>query len=166
MELACGRGYNLSRIAQHTTAQKYIGLDLSNVRLQYSWDKQDMRLEYVQGDFHDLSRFADATIDFVYIIEALCHSANKLRVFEEIYRVLKPGGKCMVIDGYAASHLSSLQEFALALTARGMAVEQVETYEQVLAYATQSGLHVSYEKEKSREVLPSMRRLKRKTRWL
>lgn len=46
----------------------------------------------LQGDFNNM-QFVDNTFDAVYAIEATCHADDKARVYGEIFRVLKPGGK-------------------------------------------------------------------------
>ena len=37
--------------------------------------------------------FPDASFDAVFSFEATCHAANRVEVYSEIFRVLKPGGK-------------------------------------------------------------------------
>jgi sterol 24-C-methyltransferase len=37
--------------------------------------------------------FEDNSFDAVYAFEATCHAANRVEVYSEIFRVLKPGGK-------------------------------------------------------------------------
>jgi len=47
-------------------------------------------VKVVQGDFMK-TPFKDNSLDGVYAIEATCHTLDKLAVFGEAYRVLKPG---------------------------------------------------------------------------
>lgn len=49
------------------------------------------RLSYVKGDFMQMD-FEDNTFDAVYAIEATVHAPVLQGVYQEIYRVLKPGG--------------------------------------------------------------------------
>jgi len=44
----------------------------------------------VQGDFMKMP-FKDSTFDGAYAIEATCHAPDRVGVYSEIYRVLKPG---------------------------------------------------------------------------
>eukprot|EP00657_Telonema_sp_P-1_P007375 TRINITY_DN27201_c0_g1_i1.p1 TRINITY_DN27201_c0_g1~~TRINITY_DN27201_c0_g1_i1.p1 ORF type:complete len:369 (+),score=121.75 TRINITY_DN27201_c0_g1_i1:203-1309(+) len=49
------------------------------------------RVKVVQGDFMKLP-FEDNSFDAVYAIEATCHAPDRIGVYSEILRVLKPGG--------------------------------------------------------------------------
>merc|ERR1711871_1371203 len=49
------------------------------------------RVKLVQGDFMKLP-FEDNSFDAVYAIEATCHAPDRVGVYSEILRVLKPGG--------------------------------------------------------------------------
>ena len=47
--------------------------------------------DFKEGDFHHIP-FEPATFDAVYAIEATCHAKDLALVYEQIYKVLKPGG--------------------------------------------------------------------------
>jgi sterol 24-C-methyltransferase len=49
------------------------------------------KVKVVQGDFMKLP-FEDNSFDAVYAIEATCHAPDRVGVYSEILRVLKPGG--------------------------------------------------------------------------
>merc|ERR1711972_1010378 len=49
------------------------------------------QVELIQGDFMKLP-FPDASFDAVYAIESTCHAPDRVGVYGEILRVLKPGG--------------------------------------------------------------------------
>ena len=46
---------------------------------------------FIQGDYHNIEH-SDNYFDKAYALEATCHSADLIKVYSEIYRVLKPGG--------------------------------------------------------------------------
>jgi predicted SAM-dependent methyltransferase len=56
---------------------------------------------------HDLNMFPypfeDASVDYVYLDNTLEHLDNVVRVMEEIYRIVKPGGTVKVIVPYFRS---------------------------------------------------------------
>ena len=45
-----------------------------------------------QGDFCKLAAFKDNTFDKIFAIESTCHSGNRCDVYDQVFRVLKPGG--------------------------------------------------------------------------
>ena len=49
------------------------------------------KFDAVKGDFMQIS-FPEASFDAVYAIEATVHAPDLQKVYEQIYRVLKPGG--------------------------------------------------------------------------
>ena len=59
-----------------------------------------LNLEVVWGDLEipNGSRLPDASIDFVIISNILFQVEQKGAIFQEAYRVIKPGGKCAVIE--------------------------------------------------------------------
>lgn len=68
------------------------------------------RIEVVDGSFESVP-FPDSSVDVVWSQDAFLHSGNRLRVLEEIRRVLKPGGRLVFTDPMAAdgADLGALQ---------------------------------------------------------
>lgn len=95
LDCGCGIGGPLRNIGRFTSA-KVTGVTLN----QYQVDRGnrlcqeahlDDRCRLVQADFHKLP-FAEATFNSCYSIEACCHSPDRVDVYSEVFRVLKPGG--------------------------------------------------------------------------
>ncbi|MCA9160628.1 MAG: class I SAM-dependent methyltransferase, partial [Planctomycetales bacterium] len=57
------------------------------------------RVTYHCGDYHTLP-FADESISGVFYLESLCHSTQPEQALNEAARVLKPGGRIVMTDGY------------------------------------------------------------------
>jgi SAM-dependent methyltransferase len=68
------------------------GVALVNERLVL----EDLRAEVVVADAENLP-FADATFDIVYSYGVLHHSPNTPKAIDEVYRVLKPGGRARIM---------------------------------------------------------------------
>ncbi len=58
------------------------------------------RTTFAWGDFHDLE-YPDASFDGVYSMETLCHAYDPARALAEFHRLLRPGGR-LVLLGPAA----------------------------------------------------------------
>jgi len=57
------------------------------------------RVKIILGDYHTLAEhFALNSYDIVYFLESFGHSANKRRVIEAAWDVLRPGGKLYIKD--------------------------------------------------------------------
>ena len=81
---------------------KFTGADVTGLTLnQYQVDRGNELCEAdpqlgtekcrsVQGDFMKMP-FKDSSYDAAYAIEATCHAPDRVGVYSEIYRVLKPG---------------------------------------------------------------------------
>ena len=55
------------------------------------------RVKYVKGDAHQIP-FDDNTFDGVFTNDSLHEWSQPIRVFDEVYRVLKPGAKYFISD--------------------------------------------------------------------
>lgn len=109
LDLGSGIGGPAVTIAQHSGAQ-VVGIDLSHLRTTKAREhaaRVDAALpvEFVEGDATQLP-FPDGVFDVCYTFEAICHMPDKQRVHAEVFRVLKPGGRYLGCDWFAADGLS------------------------------------------------------------
>ena len=65
--------------------------------------------EFYEMDYHS-TNFPDATFDVVWAIESLCHSPDKPRLLRELHRILKPGGRLIVADGFQKNKAANLKD--------------------------------------------------------
>jgi ubiquinone/menaquinone biosynthesis C-methylase UbiE len=93
LEVGCGTGLILNRIAP--LARRAVGLDLSPGMLAVA---RERGLEVVEGSARELP-FEDASFDLLYSFKVLAHVPDLARVFSEMARVVRPGGR-LVLEFY------------------------------------------------------------------
>lgn len=99
LDLGCGTGKLLDRLATHFPQLRGTGLDLSAEMLSQARqnNRHHPRLIYLQGDAEALP-FVDGQFDAVFNTLSFIHYPNPEKVFSEVSRVLQPGGKFYLVD--------------------------------------------------------------------
>jgi glycosyltransferase involved in cell wall biosynthesis/ubiquinone/menaquinone biosynthesis C-methylase UbiE len=97
LEIGGGMGTDLAQFARH--GARVTDVDLSSGHLTLA--KENFLVRGLEGRFvqHDAEtlQFPDNTFDVVYSNGVLHHTPNTRRVVNEIFRVLKPGGRAIVM---------------------------------------------------------------------
>lgn len=161
LELAPGKGTTLKYLAKEKQSVQFHGLDLPNGQLNTKTDLLNVELSY--GDYHDLSRYSDTSMDIVYIIEALCHAHDKGKVIAEAFRVLRKGGRLIIIDGYfskASIKLNSDQKTVMKLVTNStMVTDKQQGYKTFCKLLDNNGFKTLESVDYSKNILPSLYRL-------
>ena len=89
VELGCGFGHTVEWMNVNSLHDVQ-GITLSPDEVEYATKEG---LEVSIGDYHNLDDFYGQDFDFVYAIYCLKYSNNLRQVFQEINKILKPGGK-------------------------------------------------------------------------
>lgn len=99
LDIGCGTGRLLNRLAAQFPSLKGFGLDLSEemIRLARQRNHHRPRLIFVQGKSDNI-RFADGQFEAVFSTMSFLHYPQPLPVMQEISRVLKPNGRFYLAD--------------------------------------------------------------------
>jgi ubiquinone/menaquinone biosynthesis C-methylase UbiE len=98
LDLGCGSGTLTHELARAVYPGKTLGLDASTEMIAYaSSNPSQENVQFRVGNVYDLA-FPEATFDRVYARFLFQHLTAPLRALDNIYRVLKPGGKLCVVD--------------------------------------------------------------------
>ncbi|MEO5734026.1 MAG: class I SAM-dependent methyltransferase [Rubrivivax sp.] len=169
LELAFGQGFNLEYLAARHPQMRCAGIDLTPAHLRIASERlQRAGLPGVQltlGDFHHLP-FADCRFDALFCIEAFCYATDLPLALAEVARVLRPGGRFTLFDGYLPRDPTLLDidaALAVELVAKGMAIEGLQVLEPLLQTAQAAGLETEHVQALDAEVMPSLRQLERIT---
>ena len=96
LDVGCGVGGPMREIARHSGAH-VVGLNNHAYQLEKAHEEshrkgQDSLCTLLHGDFMSIP-VADGSFDAAYSIEATPHAPDKQGVFDEVFRILKPGGE-------------------------------------------------------------------------
>ena len=113
LDVGTGTGRLAIEFAKGIPAVEVVGLDLSDVALELARDnaqesQASSRVSFERGDAEDMP-FGDDTFDLVISGNTLHLLENPVRMFNEIQRVLKLGGRFLVSD-FRRSWLGILTE--------------------------------------------------------
>ena len=114
-DLGCGVGASLLHILPQMVQPAFgLGLTISPVQAQLA-QSAAARLglaaqsAIVEGDFVSVP-LGNAMLDAVYSVEAFCHALDPAAYLREAARLLRPGGKLILVDDFCAERALSAAE--------------------------------------------------------
>jgi ubiquinone/menaquinone biosynthesis C-methylase UbiE len=97
LEVGCGIGTDGLEWARG--GARYVGLDLTREAVGQARQRfglYDQPQRFLQGDAENLP-FRDASFDVVYSFGVLHHTPDTQRAIDEVHRVLRPGGRALIM---------------------------------------------------------------------
>ena len=163
LELACGNGYNLALLAARNPEVRFVGVDLVSAQIQRAQAAlaELPRADARTGDFQSLA-VGDGAQDCVFVVESLCHATDLPQALHEVARVLRPGGRFIVVDGWRTvtfDRLAPIVRDATVAVERAMAVSAGQTLPQWRRVASECGLHVIEDLDLTAQIEPNLKRL-------
>lgn len=121
---------------------------------------------FFQGDYTD-SGLPGGQYDGVIAIESVCYAAEPLDVLREAFRLLKPGGRLVVLDGFRTRrNLSPEDERLMVSWLSGWGATDIDTIDEIRGKAISAGfIDVRFE-DLQRHFRPSHYQSYRFTRFL
>ncbi len=99
LEVAPGPGYFAVELAK-LGSYHIVGLDISQTFVRIATDnakRAGVDVEFRQGNASSMP-FDSGSFDFVYCRAAFKNFSEPVRAINEMHRVLKPGGKAVIVD--------------------------------------------------------------------
>lgn len=146
LEVGCGVGYNSRNLATRFPDFEFVGVDLSpnHVKSATKEASKLSNIKFEHGDFHQL-RFDGGSFDAAFAVECLCQGTDWPGAVAEVQRVLKSGGRFIVIDCFRKSAIENYDsdlQLAARLVEKTMAVEEFAVIDDWLACAERQGFQV------------------------
>lgn len=139
-DLGCGVGAGLMDMTRCLDEPDLaLGITLSSVQAQLAgrFCRQaglENKILFAEADFTAVP-LMDRSLDAAFSVEAFVHSPTPERFFQEASRLLRPGGKLIVVDDFQAERPLSIPETEwLQAFMAGWHVPGVRTVEQVCQY--------------------------------
>lgn len=129
LDLGCGTGKLLHRLAVNIPNLRGTGLDLSPEMINQANNRNfhQQRLTFLLGNAEEMP-FADEEFDAVFNTISFLHYPHPQQVFNEVSRVLRPGGYFYLVDSY----LKWLDEFQyLSISPGGLNLYSPKAREQL-----------------------------------
>jgi ubiquinone/menaquinone biosynthesis C-methylase UbiE len=110
LDVGCGRGRILNRLAALYPKSRFVGMDLSTDAIRYARAEAERtgarNAEFVAADLSDFDRTAEVEgFDFVTTFDAIHDQARPLDVLKGIHRTLKRDGVYLMQDIGGSSHV-------------------------------------------------------------
>lgn len=169
LDAGCGVGGSVIWLAKNIDAD-ITGITISEPQLEKA--KQLAIKNGVQGKTHFLLRdylktgFPNNSFDVVWGIESICHADNKEDFLREAYRILKPGGKIVVCDGFRgkdpknADERQIYEDFCV-----GLALPGLDTPKQFETEMKNVGFKKTKFYDMAKEIMPSSKRIYNMSRY-
>jgi ubiquinone/menaquinone biosynthesis C-methylase UbiE len=103
LDVGCGRGRIILRLAEHFPRSRFVGIDLSleatAAGRAEAATKRLENIEFIAADLSDFDKTADPeAFDFITTFDAIHDQAKPLNVLRGIHRALKPDGIYLMQD--------------------------------------------------------------------
>lgn len=165
LDAGCGVGGSAIWLAREHDVE-VMGIDLAETQLTRArrYARRHGVADRATFERQDITRtaFPNNSFDVVWAIESVCHVPDKRRFLAEARRLLRPGGRLVISDGFRRRRpLGPAHERLLRSWLSGWAVPELATAEEFTGAAHQAGFSDVRLEDVTANVRPSLRRLHR-----
>jgi len=162
LDAGCGVGGASIWLAENTGAAM-VGITLSSVQVNLAKKYAQERGVSQKASFYPANYFEtgfqEESFDQAFAIESFCYSyPEPERFFQEMHRILKPGGEIVISDAFLLRQLQGDQEIKIARDfCQGVKMNGWSTKDEIIAALEQCGFKLIRFVDKTGEVEKSVR---------
>ncbi len=110
LDAGCGIGGTAIHLSKKYPKYDFFGITLASKEMELAEKLKKKNhaknVKFIQDSYID-TKFPDDFFDGVYALESVCYAKNKQKFINEMHRILKQGGKLVVIDFFRKLDLSN-----------------------------------------------------------
>jgi ubiquinone/menaquinone biosynthesis C-methylase UbiE len=168
LDAGCGVGGSIIHLAKEFAKITFTGITISEdqIKLANDYSKKkgvESQVSFLNRDFMN-TKFPEENFDAAYSLESMCYAYNKHDFLKEMKRILKPGGRLAILDGFRNGKYPiepSLEE-KYDQWCKGWRLDQrLDTQINFKNYLKEEGFQEITYRDITANVLPSSKRLYR-----
>jgi len=110
LEAGCGIGATSRYLAKKYPKSHFTGISLGTEEIELAkkiTQEQNLsNIQFLTGNYNNTG-FPNNSFDCIFALESIVYAIKKEDVIKELSRILKPQGKCVIIDGFFPRHYPS-----------------------------------------------------------
>ena len=162
LDAGCGIGGTANYISKKTKS-KITGISLNQSQLDFATQfsqKESLNTQFIYSDFCK-TPFNNNEFDTVYAIESMCHARNEKEFLQEVYRILKPKGKLIILDYFKPQKLDYKSQKLLEKWLHKWAIDDIDVNKDFIEKSKEVGFYEIVNKNINQEIIKSSKRMYR-----